>query len=108
MFNKKFAIANLSNNLGEYFDSKAYEYNMTDAIREGYLAPIKTQMIPLELNISDVDMSSSDFAAGEIGCAPETDITREGAMQAFKALRAQAKKNDIADMIIFWNFLVST
>ena len=44
-------------NLGEYFDSKAYEYSMTDAIREGYLAPIKAQMIPLELNISDVGLS---------------------------------------------------
>ena len=58
-------------NLGEFFDSKAYEYSMTDAIREGYLTPIKAQMIPLELNISDVGMSSGDFAAGEIGCALE-------------------------------------
>ena len=58
-------------NLGEFFDSKAYEYSMMDAIREGYLTPIKAQMIPLELNISDVGMSSGDFAAGEIGCALE-------------------------------------
>ena len=58
-------------NLGEFFDSKAYEYSMTDAIREGDLSPIKAQMIPLELNISDVGMSSGDFAAGEIGCALE-------------------------------------
>ena len=28
-------------NLGEFFDSKAYEYSMTEAIREGYLCPIK-------------------------------------------------------------------
>lgn len=26
-------------NLGEFFDSKAYEYSMTEAIREGYLLP---------------------------------------------------------------------
>ena len=44
---------------------------MTDAILEGYLAPIKAQMIPLELNIKNVGMSSGDFAAGEIGCALE-------------------------------------
>lgn len=56
-------------NLGEYFDSKAYEYSMTDAIKEGYLCPIKAQMIPLELNIEDVGISSGDFAAGEIGNA---------------------------------------
>lgn len=58
-------------NLGEFFDSKAYEYSMTDAIREGYLCPIKAQMIPLELDIADVGISSGDFSAGEIGCALE-------------------------------------
>ena len=58
-------------NLGEFFDSKAYEYSMTEAIREGYLCPIKAQMIPLELDIADVDISSGDFSAGEIGHALE-------------------------------------
>ncbi len=56
-------------NLGEFFDSKAYEYSMTEAIREGYLCPIKAQMIPLELDIADVGISSGDFSAGEIGHA---------------------------------------
>lgn len=58
-------------NLGEFFDTKAYEYTISDAIRQGYLSPVKAQMIPLELNIKDVGMSSGDFAAGEIGCALE-------------------------------------
>lgn len=58
-------------NLGEFFDSKAYEYSMTDAIREGYLCPIKAQMIPLELDINGVGLSSGDFAAGEVGSALE-------------------------------------
>ncbi|MCD8109156.1 MAG: DEAD/DEAH box helicase [Clostridiales bacterium] len=58
-------------NLGEYFDSKAYEYSMTDAIRDGFLVPIKAQMIPLELDIHGVGISSGDFSAGEIGCALE-------------------------------------
>ena len=56
-------------NLGEFFDSKAYEYSMTEAICEGYLCPIKAQMIPLELDIVDVGISSGDFSAGEIGHA---------------------------------------
>ena len=58
-------------NLGEFFDSKAYEYSMTEAIREGYLCPIKAQRIPLELDIADVGISSGDFSAGEIGNALE-------------------------------------
>ena len=58
-------------NLGEFFDSKAYEYSMTQAIREGYLCPVKAQMIPLELDINSVGVSNGDFAAGEIGSALE-------------------------------------
>lgn len=58
-------------NLGEFFDSRAYEYSMSAAIKDGYLCPIKAQMIPLELDITSVKMSSGDFAAGEIGSALE-------------------------------------
>ena len=63
-------------NLGEYFDSKAYEYSMTEAIRDGYLCPIRAQMIPLKLDIADVGVSNGDFAAGEIGHALEPYLAR--------------------------------
>lgn len=58
-------------NLGEYFDSKAYEYSMTRAIREGYLSPIRAQMIPLQVDIENVGISNGDYAAGEVGSALE-------------------------------------
>ena len=58
-------------NLGEYFDTKAYEYSMTTAIRDGYLSPVRAQMIPLELDIGSVGISNGDFAVGEIGSALE-------------------------------------
>lgn len=54
-------------NLGQYFDSMAYEYSMESAIREKYLCPIKAQMIPLELDISEVKVTNGDFSAGQIG-----------------------------------------
>lgn len=50
-------------NLGMFFDKVAYEYSMVDAIRDGYLCPIKAQMIPLELDISNVRLSGGDFSA---------------------------------------------
>ena len=56
-------------NLGTYFESQAFEYTMTQAIREGYLCPIKAQMIPLELDISKVGISGGDYNADEIGHA---------------------------------------
>lgn len=57
--------------LGQYFDSQAYEYSMSRAIREKYLVPIKAQMIPLELDIGSVGVSNGDYAVGEIGTALE-------------------------------------
>ena len=56
-------------NLGKYFDSMAYEYSMRQAIHDGYLCPIKAQMIPLALDISSVGISNGDYAVGEIGSA---------------------------------------
>lgn len=57
--------------LGSYFDSMAYEYSMVQAIKDGYLVPIRAQMIPLELNIAGVKVSNGDYSAGDIGCALE-------------------------------------
>ena len=57
--------------LGQYFDSQAYEYSMSRAIREKYLVPIRAQMIPLELDIGSVGVSNGDYAVGEIGTALE-------------------------------------
>lgn len=56
-------------NLGEVFDSLAFEYKLTDAIRDGYLCKIMAQTIPLQLDISRVGMSSGDYAVGELGTA---------------------------------------
>ena len=56
-------------NLGKYFDSKAYEYSMSHAIKEGHLCPVKAQLIPLELDIAGVGMSNGDYAVGEVGSA---------------------------------------
>ena len=58
-------------NLGEFFDSLAYEYSMSRAIRDGWLCPVKAQMIPLKLDIQSVGLSNGDFSAGEIGNALE-------------------------------------
>lgn len=56
-------------NLGEVFDSLAYEYKLTDAIRDGYLCRILAQTVPLKLDISTVGMSGGDYSVGELGSA---------------------------------------
>ena len=56
-------------NLGEVFGSLAYEYKLTEAIRDGFLCRILSQTLPLKLDISTVGMSGGDYAVGELGGA---------------------------------------
>lgn len=58
-------------NLGQYFDSLAYEYTLPKAIRDGYLSPIKALTVPLKLDISQVGVAAGDYKAAELGTALE-------------------------------------
>lgn len=56
-------------NLGQYFDSLAYEYTLPRAIKEGYLCRIKAMTVPLNIDITGVKIQSGDYAPGDIGTA---------------------------------------
>ena len=56
-------------NLGQYFESLAYEYTLPKAIKEGYLTPIKALTIPLTIDMSNVSVQAGDFKASDIGTA---------------------------------------
>lgn len=55
--------------LGNVFDSLAFEYTLPMAIKEGYLSPIKAVTIPLKLDLSGVGMQSGDFKPGDLDSA---------------------------------------
>jgi superfamily II DNA or RNA helicase len=55
--------------LGEFFESLAYEYSLPAAIKEGFLSPIKAQTIPLKLDLSGVGTQGGDFKVGDLGSA---------------------------------------
>ncbi len=56
-------------NLGQYFDSLAYEYTLPKAIRDGFLCKIKAQTIPLKIDLTGVGMQSGDFKAADVSSA---------------------------------------
>ena len=68
--------------LKKQFDSLCQDFGMTatTAINVFARAVVRERKIPFEIS------------------APEPAVTREGAMQAFTALRAQAKANGVADL----------
>ena len=56
-------------NLGQVFESLAYEYTLPKAIKEGYLSPIKALTIPLKIDMGALSVQAGDFKASEIGTA---------------------------------------
>ncbi|MFZ3172052.1 MAG: DEAD/DEAH box helicase [Carboxydocellales bacterium] len=56
-------------NLGQYFETLAYEYTLPKAIKEGYLCPIKAQTIPLKLDLTGVSQQAGDFKTADLGTA---------------------------------------
>lgn len=68
--------------LKKQFDGLCQEFGMnaSTAINVFARAVVRQRKIPFEIS------------------SPETDITRDGTMQAFMALRAQAKDNGVTDM----------
>ena len=66
--------------MGEYFESLAYEYTLPEAIKSGYLCPVKAVTIPLKIDMAGVGIQSGDFKIGDIGNALDPylrDIARE-------------------------------
>lgn len=55
--------------LGSYFESLAYEYSLPEAIKSGYLSPIKALTIPLKLDLSNVKQQAGDFSTKDLGTA---------------------------------------
>lgn len=56
-------------NLGNFFESLAYEYTLPKAIKEGYLSPIKAMTIPLKIDFSNVAVQAGDFKVSDIDTA---------------------------------------
>jgi hypothetical protein len=55
--------------LGEVFDSLAYEYGLAKAVKDGWLCPIEAQMLPVTLDVSGVSIQAGDYSAGQLGDA---------------------------------------
>lgn len=56
-------------NLGKVYESLAYEYTLPEAIKSGYLSPIKALTVPLNIDISNVGLQSGDYKASEVSYA---------------------------------------
>jgi superfamily II DNA or RNA helicase len=63
-------------NLGQYFDSLAYEYTLPRAIKEGYLCRIQAMTIPLSIDLTGVKQQNGDYALADVGTALDPYLER--------------------------------
>ena len=55
--------------LGQFFQSIAYEYPLAQAIKEGFLCRIHAQTIPIDIDLRGCSMSAGDYKASDVGNA---------------------------------------
>lgn len=55
--------------LGSVFEKIAFEYSIVEAIKDGYLSPIRAQTIPLKIDITGVAKQNGDYQASGLGSA---------------------------------------
>ncbi|MEL0098701.1 MAG: DEAD/DEAH box helicase family protein, partial [Opitutae bacterium] len=48
-------------NLGQFYDNVAYEVDLFDLVRNGYLSPIKVFSAPLEIDLGSVKQIAGDY-----------------------------------------------
>jgi superfamily II DNA or RNA helicase len=56
-------------NLGQYFDSLAYEYTLPHAVRDGYLCKISAKTIPLQIDLTGVKQQGGDYQVAGLATA---------------------------------------
>jgi superfamily II DNA or RNA helicase len=72
-------------NLGQYFETVAYEIGLIDLIKAGYLSPIRIKSIPLKIDLSGVRSVSGDYDLEQVDQALEPVLTA-----AAEAIAAEA------------------
>ena len=57
--------------LCEVFETIAFDYSIVDAVRDGWLCPIKARTVPLKIDLQGVQLQNGDFQAGGVAKALE-------------------------------------
>lgn len=69
--------------LGQVFETVAYDYEISDAIEDGWLVPIKQSIITIEgLDFSQVKVTAGDLNSGELAEIMEIEETAHGVVSA--------------------------
>lgn len=69
--------------LGQVFESVAFDYEILDAINDGWLVPIQQQMVMIEgLDFSHIKTTAGDLNGGELAAVMEAEKNMQGVAAA--------------------------
>jgi superfamily II DNA or RNA helicase len=75
-------------NLGEYFESVAYEVPLTQLILDGYLSRITIRSVPIDIDLTSVRTTAGDFNEADLGNALEPYLGKiAAAIREFASFR---------------------
>lgn len=65
--------------LGQIFDTVAYDYEILDAIHDGWLVPVEQQMVHIaDLDFSNVRTTAGDLNGADLSAVMEVEATMQG------------------------------
>ncbi len=69
--------------MGQIFDTVAFDYEILDAIMDGWLVPVEQQFVGIEgLDFSDVRTTAGDLNGADLGSIMETEKNMQGVASA--------------------------
>ena len=87
-------------NIMDFFEAKAFDIDLFELIRQGYLAPITVQTVPLQIDIRAVGQKKGDYDAAELAVTLAPHFT-----EICRAIKQHAADRKV---LIFWPLIATS
>lgn len=94
-------------NLGSLFETRAYEYGLARAIKEGYLVPIRTKLCQVSVDLRGIRTTRGDFNQGDLEdrIGPKIEPLARGFAKEIGSRKSIAFLPDVGSSLAFANVL---
>lgn len=80
-----------ANSLQKVFEAEVYRYGLRDALKDGWLCPIRCYRVTTDVDLSSVKTSNGDFEAGALSRAVNNAARTQSAIQHWRDVAGDRK-----------------
>ena len=80
-----------ANSLQKVFEAEVYRYGLRDALKDGWLCPIRCYRVTTDIDLSSVKTSSGDFESGALSRAVNSAARTQSAIQHWREVAGDRK-----------------